>query len=187
MATHIKTFLANQLRAFRGSMSQGEFGQKIGKPQPVVNRNENASYGKFTLQNLLDIAEKLDVAVHVRFVDFQRFIELTEDLSEKALKPMPYHQASSGVSLEVDSGNIVVTPAAAQLTLNTYAPTVIVSPVQTWAGVAGPAKVMESGTALSTGRLYDVAYNNSYQVGLGNRQIDNLVKTAAKQDLAKVA
>ena len=95
VSSHTKTFLANQLRAFRGKMSQGEFGRKIGKPQPVVNRNENASYGKFSLQNLLEIAEKLDVAVHVRFVDFPTFIELTEDLSEAALKPKPYAIASA--------------------------------------------------------------------------------------------
>ncbi len=129
-------------------MSQGEFGKKIGKPQPVVNRNENAAYGKFTLHNLLEIAEKLDVAVHVRFVDFKRFIELTEDLSETALKPTPYYQVSSGVSLEVDSRNIIeLAPAVHVSALEEYESSQQADEEEKRMGIANKSETNESETA----------------------------------------
>jgi hypothetical protein len=38
VATHLRTWLAGQVRALRGSMSQKQFGEVIGKPQTVVSR-----------------------------------------------------------------------------------------------------------------------------------------------------
>ena len=59
LSSHIRMFLANQLASLQGEMSQQEFGQLLGKPQPVVSRLQNPDYGKYSLQTLLDIASKL--------------------------------------------------------------------------------------------------------------------------------
>ena len=91
---HLKSFLADQIRALRGDHSQKEFGDMIGKPQSVVSRLEDEDYGKFSLQTLLDIATKLDIALIVRFVDFSTFLKITNDYSERALAPATYNQAS---------------------------------------------------------------------------------------------
>lgn len=90
VATHIRTFLAHQIRSLRGDMSQEAFGKLIGKPQNVVSRLENPDYGKVTLQTLLDIAAKLDVALLVRFVDFPTFLRGTRDMSDEAARPASY-------------------------------------------------------------------------------------------------
>jgi hypothetical protein len=94
MAHHLRAFLADQIRALRGDLSQREFGLLIDKPQSVVSRLEGENYGKHTLQTLLDIATKLDIGLLVRFVDFATFLRTTNDLSEEALHPSPYDAAA---------------------------------------------------------------------------------------------
>lgn len=92
VSTHLRTFLSHQIRALRGDMTQAEFGALLGKPQNVVSRLENPSYGKLTLQTLLDVADKTDVALLVRFIDFQTFLEVTGDLSDRAVHPESYDE-----------------------------------------------------------------------------------------------
>jgi len=93
VASHTRQFLARQIRVFRGGRSQMQFGEMIGKRQTVVSRLEDPNYGKWTLQTLLDVARKLDVAVVVRFVDFPTFVELTNDMSDNAARPRAYDQS----------------------------------------------------------------------------------------------
>lgn len=90
MAHHLRAFLADQIRNLRGARSQKQFGAAIGKPQSVVSRLENEDYGRVTLQSLIDIAEKLDIALLVRYVDFPTFIAATRDFSEAAVAPPRY-------------------------------------------------------------------------------------------------
>jgi hypothetical protein len=90
LGSHIRQFLARQIREMRGEMSQKDFGDKIGKPQNVVSRLEDASYGKWTLSTLLEIANKLDRALIVRFVDYSTFLNFTDDQSDAAANPEPY-------------------------------------------------------------------------------------------------
>lgn len=93
VSSHVKRFLAAQIVAFQGEMSQEEFGNLIGKPhQSVVSRLQNPKYGKYTLQTLLDIASKLDVALIARFVDFPTFLKFTNDFSDRAVSPAPYKE-----------------------------------------------------------------------------------------------
>jgi hypothetical protein len=89
-ARQLKIFLAAQIRALRGDRTQTEFGELIGKPQSVVARLERESYGKVNLQTLIDIAQKLDIALIVRFVNFSTFLEWTKDYSQEALAPQSY-------------------------------------------------------------------------------------------------
>ena len=94
MAQHLRAFLADQIRALRGETSQREFGDRIGKPQSVVSRLENEEYGKVSLQTLIDVAAKLDIALLVRFVDFPTFRRATSDMSEQAVAPASYDTAA---------------------------------------------------------------------------------------------
>jgi hypothetical protein len=93
MAHHLRAFLADQIRALRGEASQKDFGELIGKPQSVVSRLEDEEYGKVTLQTLIDVATKLDIALLVRFVDFPTLLRATSDFSEQAVAPAPYDTA----------------------------------------------------------------------------------------------
>jgi hypothetical protein len=88
-----RRFLAHQMRALRGKMSQADFGKLVDKPQSVVSRLEDPSYGKMTLNSLLDIAAKLDRALVVQFIDWKAFLKMTEDDSEEASAPAAYDQA----------------------------------------------------------------------------------------------
>jgi len=92
VASHTRQFLARQMREFRGALSQTEFGKQLDKQQTVISRLENPRYGKQTLQTMFEVAEKLDVALFVRFVDFPTFFRLTEDTSQEAVRPLPYNQ-----------------------------------------------------------------------------------------------
>ncbi len=92
VASHTRQFLARQMRELRGEQSQSEFGTTIDRQQTVVSRMEDPNYGKWTLQTLFDVAEKLDVALFVRFVDFPTFLNLTEDISDRSARPEPYRQ-----------------------------------------------------------------------------------------------
>lgn len=93
LSSHIRMFLANQLSSLQGEMSQQEFGQLLGKPQPIVSRLQNPDYGKYSLQTLLEIASKLDVALLVRFVDYPTFLKITSDFSDEALRPASFDPA----------------------------------------------------------------------------------------------
>jgi transcriptional regulator with XRE-family HTH domain len=94
MATQLKAFLSDQIRALRGGLTQREFGDKIGKPQSVVSRLEKQFDRHVSIQTLIDIAVKLDIAVIIRFVDFPTFLRYTEDYSDNALAPRCYDQAA---------------------------------------------------------------------------------------------
>lgn len=88
VAEHVRTWIAQQIRALREERgwSQGELGQRSGKPQSVISRLEDPDYGKLTIQTLLDISEAFDVALEVRFVDFPTFVQRSRDLSTEAMR-----------------------------------------------------------------------------------------------------
>jgi hypothetical protein len=86
----VRRFLAQQMRALRGDQSQADFSNILQKPQSVVSRLEDPTYGKWSLQSLFDVAERLDIAVLVRFVDYQTFLQMTNDFSEEAIAPAPF-------------------------------------------------------------------------------------------------
>lgn len=90
---HSRRFLAHQMREFRGEDSQTEFGRRIGKTQTIVSRLEDATYPGWTLRTLFEVAQQLNVAAVVRFVDFKTFLQFTDDVSDAALRPAPYQEA----------------------------------------------------------------------------------------------
>jgi transcriptional regulator with XRE-family HTH domain len=91
LSESIKIFLAAQIRNLRGDKTQEEFATMLGTTQSVVSRYEDSEYGKVTLQTLLDIAQKLDIGLVVRFVNFQDFFRMTNDFSPDAQCPKPYN------------------------------------------------------------------------------------------------
>jgi hypothetical protein len=84
--------LADQIRALRGDRSQTDFGRLIDKPQSVVSRLEDDSYGRLTLNTLLDVADKLDIALVVQFTNFSTFLEFAGDLPQKQLASTKFSQ-----------------------------------------------------------------------------------------------
>ena len=92
IATFTKHHLARQMRAFRGERSQSEFGSLVGRKRTQVSRLEDPAYGKWTLQTLLEMANQLDVAVFVRFVDHSTFLRLSDAMDREALVPSSYSQ-----------------------------------------------------------------------------------------------
>lgn len=114
MAHHLRAFLADQIRNLRGSRSQKAFGSLIGKPQSVVSRLEDEDYGKVTLQSLIDIAEKLDIALLVRYADFSTFLAVTRDFSQSAVAPPSYsREAMMATPAENPPANSVTRELAA--------------------------------------------------------------------------
>jgi len=96
------------MRKLRGDKSQSEFGDLIGKQQTVVSRLEDASYGKWTLQTLFDVAEKLDLAVLVRLVDHRTFLRFTEDMSDEASVPKSYSQQAMDKMVEPEISQAII-------------------------------------------------------------------------------
>ncbi len=94
--SHTKQFLARQMRAFRDDRSQKQFAEVLGVSQSMISeRLENPNYGKWNMQSLFNVAEKLDVAVFVRFVDFETFLKLSDDMSDGALPKPPVTEHDS--------------------------------------------------------------------------------------------
>jgi hypothetical protein len=94
VASHTRQMLARQMRKFRGDQSQSEFAGVLDKRQTVVSRLENPSYSGWTLRTLFEVAQKLDVAVFVRFVDFPTFLKYSDDMSDAAMHPKDYDHSS---------------------------------------------------------------------------------------------
>jgi hypothetical protein len=100
VAAHTRRVLAEQMRNFRGKLSQAEFAEQLEKQKTVIARLENPAYGGWSLRTMLEIARKLNVAVFVRFVDFPTFLKYTGDLSDTALHPMPYEEQAVDAAID---------------------------------------------------------------------------------------
>lgn len=83
----VRRWIAMQIRGLRKreDWSQTQLGDAVGKPQNVVSRLEDPSYGKVTLQTLLDFAAAFDVALIVRFGTFGELAAQIADMSAAAM------------------------------------------------------------------------------------------------------
>jgi hypothetical protein len=88
MAEHVRRSIAYQIRALRDQRgwNQGAFSKVLDKPQSVVCRLEDPSYGKVTVQTLLEVANVCDVALQVRFVTYSVFLQQTRDTSTQSMR-----------------------------------------------------------------------------------------------------
>jgi hypothetical protein len=89
VSEHVRRWIAHQIRALREhpdrKWKQGELSDRMRKPQSVVSRLEDPTYGKMTVQTLLQVAEAFDVALIIKFVSFPQFVNETADLSQNAM------------------------------------------------------------------------------------------------------
>jgi len=94
VAANARRGFAYQLRAMRKArgMNQAAAGELTGKPQTVISRLEDPTYGKVNLQTLLDIAAGFDVGLIVRFVSFSDVERSMGNLSDEALVPLSYDE-----------------------------------------------------------------------------------------------
>jgi len=111
VASHTRGILAQQMRNFRGALSQAEYAEKIGKQKTVVGRLENPGYAGWSLRTMLEIARKENIAVLVRFVDFPTFLGFTNDFSKKALHPDAYDPAEVDIFVNYQTQELVDYPA----------------------------------------------------------------------------
>jgi transcriptional regulator with XRE-family HTH domain len=88
VAEHVRQGIAHQIRALRNQRdwNQGRLSQLLGKPQSVVSRLEDPSYGKVTVQTLLELASAFDVALQVRFISYSSFLQQTRDMTISSMK-----------------------------------------------------------------------------------------------------
>jgi len=77
----------NQIRYLREArgLTQAAMAALMEKPQSVLSRLENNHADSVTLRSLWAVADALDVALIVEFVDFPEFVERTSDCSPAAL------------------------------------------------------------------------------------------------------
>jgi hypothetical protein len=106
VTAHTRRVLAEQMRNFRGEFSQTEYAAKIGKQKTMVARLENPAYGGWSLRTMFEIAQKENVAVLVRFVDFLTFLGFTDDMSDESLHPRAYDEIEVDRFVAYQSGQV---------------------------------------------------------------------------------
>jgi transcriptional regulator with XRE-family HTH domain len=99
---HVRRGIASQIRAMRDQRgwNQGKLSKELGKPQSVVSRLEDPSYGKVTVQTLLEVAATFDVALQIRFVPFSTFLQQTRDVSTPSMRVVSFGDDFSAISNE---------------------------------------------------------------------------------------
>lgn len=92
---HVRRWIAHQIRSLRDKKewSQGELSRRMEKPQSVISRLEDPSYGKMTVNTLLEVASTFDVALLIKFVDYPTFLNETADLSPRAMQVAATHRS----------------------------------------------------------------------------------------------
>lgn len=92
VAEHVRRGIAYQIRALRNQRgwNQGQFAKQLGKPQSVVSRLEDPSYGKVTVQTLLEVASVYDVALQIRFVPYSTFLQQSRNVSTEAMQALSF-------------------------------------------------------------------------------------------------
>lgn len=127
---HVRTFVAYQLRSIRKErkLTQKQLAGILGKPASVVSRLENVEYGRVTIQTLLNIAHRLDVALVVKFAEFSEFLSAYSELSHTDLATRPYSAGShQGVPAEGRTSSVP--------------DKIVIIPSKIPAGISGFAKV----------------------------------------------
>ncbi len=103
---------------------KGLLGKKLGMTQSVVSRLEDENYGKLNAQTLIDIAKRLHLGLVIKFVDFPTFLKLTDDMSERALRPDPFDEQSLNklIDTRADASPMTTTDAVPAETVETIKP-----------------------------------------------------------------
>lgn len=84
---HVKMGIPAQIRAIRGDLSQGEFGERVGMRQNAISRLESDEYGNLNVNTLIRLASGCDMGLLVRFVPFSKLVREVDDYSLEAIVP----------------------------------------------------------------------------------------------------
>ena len=92
MVASVEQDIAWQVRINRErrGWTQKQLAKMIGTKQSAIARIEDPTYGKHSLVTLTKLAEAFNCALMLRLVDFEKFANETEDLSEDRLYIKPY-------------------------------------------------------------------------------------------------
>ena len=113
VAAQLKRGIPAQLRVLRKQRgwSQDDLAKAAGLTQGSLSRAEDPDYGNLTLNNVLKIADGLDVAFVGRFVPFSELAEWYTSLSEKRLEVPRFRDDAPIASAEiVRSPNVAARP-----------------------------------------------------------------------------
>lgn len=86
--------LAHQIRILRQQRgwTQQELASKLKTTQTAISRLEDPSYGRFSVKSLLALGDAFDVALHVRFQSFSKFLFETWDTTEENFHAESYEE-----------------------------------------------------------------------------------------------
>ncbi len=91
--TYLKKSIPFQMRTMRTERNWSQTfaaAEILGKGQNALSRLESPTYGRLTIQTLLEVAKAYDVGLVVKFVPFSKLLEEYEDVSFAALSaPSP--------------------------------------------------------------------------------------------------
>ena len=93
----IEQGIAWQIKTNRNArgLSQTDLANALGTKQSAVSRLEDPSYGGYTLDTLVSVAQAFDCAVSLRFVPYSALARESQDLSPEALYAAPYPEEIS--------------------------------------------------------------------------------------------
>lgn len=93
----IEQGIAWQIKTNRNArgLSQTDLANALGTKQSAVSRLEDPSYGGYTLDTLVSVAQAFDCAVSLRFVPYSVLARESQDLSPEALYAAPYSEEIS--------------------------------------------------------------------------------------------
>lgn len=86
--------IAWQIRVNREArgLTQCELAKRMGKHQSAISRLEDVTYGAYSLETLLELANAFDCALQVRFVSFSHLALQSQKLSSEHLVAVPFSE-----------------------------------------------------------------------------------------------
>ena len=98
VTAEITTALAHQIRALRiqRGLTQAELAKRMGTKQHVISRLEDPSYGRLSLNTLLQLSRAFDTGLQVQFVPFVGMLRDTFEPNADARLVPSFDEEMSG-------------------------------------------------------------------------------------------
>jgi transcriptional regulator with XRE-family HTH domain len=115
VASHINKFIPYQLRALRAArgVTQAELAEGAETKQSVISRIESKGAANLNVQTLLKLASAFDVALVIRFVPIDKFVDWVDDLSPRVMSPKPSKEVLDEIEAETSQDQSGVKDTAA--------------------------------------------------------------------------
>lgn len=86
--------LSHQIRILRQQRgwTQAQLSKRLGTTQGVVSRLEDASYGRYSIKTLLQLASTFDAGLLVRFLPFSQFVPFTWNTNPERFEASAFEQ-----------------------------------------------------------------------------------------------